>query len=59
MFLKLQILFLKHYTMLTQQDLKLLGQKGISESQIEAQLECFKKGFPFLNIQSAATILYR
>ena len=42
--------------MLTQQDLKLLGQKGISESQIEAQLECFKKGFPFLNIQSAATI---
>ena len=42
--------------MLTQQDLKLLAQKGISESQIEAQLECFKKGFPFLNIQSAATI---
>ena len=42
--------------MLTQQDLKLLVQKGISESQIEAQLECFKKGFPFLNIQSAATI---
>ena len=42
--------------MLTQQDLKLLFQKGISESQIDAQLECFKKGFPFLNIQSAATI---
>ena len=56
MLLKLQILSLKHYTMLTQQDLKLLAQKGISESQIEAQLECFKKGFPFLNIQSAATI---
>ena len=42
--------------MLTQQDRELLAQKGITESQIETQLECFKKGFPFLNLQSAASI---
>ena len=34
--------------MLSQQDLKQLAQKGISEAQIERQLGEFKTGFPFL-----------
>ena len=36
--------------MLTQQDLKQLAQKGISEQQIETQLGQFKTGFPFLKL---------
>ena len=36
--------------MLTTKDLALLEQKGISEKQIEEQLACFEKGFPFLGI---------
>lgn len=31
----------------TQEDRDLLMQKGISESQIEEQLSCFKTGFRF------------
>ena len=42
--------------MLTQQDLKQLAQKGISEQQIEAQLGQFKTGFPFLKLEAAAAI---
>lgn len=33
--------------MLTAEDKKLLLQKGITESQIEAQMQNFKKGFLF------------
>ena len=42
--------------MLTQQDLKQLAQKGISEAQIERQLGEFKTGFPFLKLEAAASI---
>ncbi len=42
--------------MLTQQDLKQLAQKGISEQQIENQLNQFKTGFPFLKLEAAAAI---
>lgn len=42
--------------MLTQKDLELLSVKGISEKQIEEQLACFKKGFPFLEINASASV---
>ena len=42
--------------MLTQQDIKQLAQKGISEQQIETQLGQFKTGFPFLKLEAAAAI---
>ncbi|NDV58532.1 DUF4301 family protein [Bacteroides sp. 519] len=42
--------------MLTSQDKKQLAEKGITESQIEEQLECFAKGFPFLKLSSAASV---
>ena len=42
--------------MLTQQDLKQLAQKGISEQQIETQLGQFKTGFPFLKLEAPAAI---
>ncbi|MBR1545402.1 MAG: DUF4301 family protein [Prevotella sp.] len=42
--------------MLSQQDLKQLAQKGISEAQIERQLGQFKTGFPFLKLEAAASI---
>ena len=42
--------------MLSQQDLKQLAQKGISEQQIERQLNEFKTGFPFLRLEAAAAI---
>lgn len=42
--------------MYTKQDLDLLNKKGITQSQIETQLEYFKSGFPFLQIESAASI---
>lgn len=42
--------------MLSQQDLKQIAQKGITEEQIKIQLEEFKTGFPFLKIESAAGI---
>ena len=35
--------------MLSQQDLQQLAGKGISEEQINQQLDAFKTGFPFLN----------
>ena len=42
--------------MLSQQDLKQLAQKGISEEQVKVQLEEFKTGFPFLKLDAAASI---
>ncbi|MCH5327870.1 MAG: DUF4301 family protein [Coprobacter sp.] len=41
--------------MLTPQDRELLKEKGISESQIETQLACFKSGFPYLRLHDAAS----
>ena len=40
---------------LTENDKKLLQSKGISEKQIEEQLNCFKQGFPFLRIEKVAS----
>lgn len=42
--------------MLTHEDKELLARKGISETQITEQLECFKKGFPFLQLAAAASV---
>ena len=42
--------------MLTQEDLKLLQAKGISQEQINHQLDEFKTGFPFLRLESAAAV---
>ncbi len=42
--------------MLSQQDLRQIAQKGITEQQVERQLEEFRNGFPFLRIESAAGI---
>ena len=40
--------------MLTEQDLKQIAQKGITEEQINEQLNEFKTGFPFLKLKAAA-----
>ena len=42
--------------MLSQEDLKQIARKGISEEQIETQLNEFKTGFPFLKLEAAASI---
>ena len=42
--------------MLSQEDLKQIAAKGITESQVETQLEEFKHGFPFLKLEAAAGI---
>lgn len=42
--------------MLSQDDLKQIALKGITEEQIEIQLDEFKTGFPFLRLEAAASI---
>jgi len=42
--------------MLTVEDKNYLASKGISEEQISKQLDCFKKGFPFLKLAAAASV---
>ena len=42
--------------MLNANDLKQLADKGISEQQIEEQLACFVKGFPYLEIVASASV---
>ena len=42
--------------MLSQEDLKQLEGKGISEEQMRTQLEQFKQGFPFLKLEAAAAV---
>ncbi|MBR1688225.1 MAG: DUF4301 family protein [Prevotella sp.] len=42
--------------MLSQEDLKQIAQKGITEEQITNQLNEFKTGFPFLKLEAAASI---
>ncbi len=42
--------------MLSKEDLKQIAQKGITEEQVNAQLEQFKSGFPFLKLEAAAGI---
>ena len=41
--------------MLTQEDKTFLAKKGISEEKLNAQLECFKTGFPWLKLAGAAS----
>ena len=41
--------------MLTQEDKAFLAKKGISEEKLNAQLECFKTGFPWLKLAGAAS----
>ena len=45
----------KILTMLTQEDKIYLQQKGISEEKLNAQLNNFKTGFPFLKLAGAAS----
>lgn len=42
--------------MLTADDKKQLALKGISEEQIQQQLEQFRQGFPYLRLRAAASI---
>ena len=42
--------------MLSQQDLNQLAAKGISEENLNSQLEEFKTGFPFLKLEAAASV---
>ena len=42
--------------MITTQDKELLAKKGITEEQIAEQLACFRKGFPYLKLDAAASI---
>ena len=46
----------KYNTMLSANDLEQLNAKGISESKVEEQLQCFVKGFPFLEIKASASV---
>ncbi|MDE6720654.1 MAG: DUF4301 family protein [Bacteroidaceae bacterium] len=41
--------------MLTQEDKDFLAEKGISEEKLNAQLDCFKTGFPWLKLTGAAS----
>ena len=42
---------------MNQQDLNQIAARGISEQQIEHQLEQIKNGFPFLKLEEWETIL--
>lgn len=42
--------------MYTQQDLELLHEKGISQDQIDTQLNYFVKGFPYLSLIAPASV---
>ena len=42
--------------MINENDKALLRRKGISEEKLQQQLECFKKGFPYLKLHAAASI---
>jgi len=42
--------------MLSNEDLKSINQRGISEKQIENQLSEFRTGFPFLKLEAAASV---
>lgn len=42
--------------MLTPSDLAQLSAKGITQEQVMEQLECFRKGFPYLKLHAAAAV---
>lgn len=53
------IFALKYQTkthMITAEDKVFLRQKGITEEQIDAQLNNFRQGFPYLRLQAAAAV---
>ena len=41
---------------LSEKDLRQIAQRGISQEQIETQLQQFETGFPFLRLEAAASI---
>ncbi|MUH35326.1 DUF4301 family protein [Zobellia amurskyensis] len=41
---------------LTENDLALLAEKGISEKKVHDQIETFKEGIPFVQLEKAATV---
>ncbi|MDT7828547.1 DUF4301 family protein [Pricia sp. S334] len=41
---------------LTKNDLELLSEKGISESKVNEQIETFKEGIPFVQLEKAVTV---
>lgn len=41
---------------LSETDLAILKDKGITQQQLENQLKCFETGFPYLRLNSAATV---
>lgn len=42
--------------MFTSKDLEILKSKGLTQAEIEQQLDDFRKGFPYLKIEASATI---
>ena len=42
--------------MFTQEDKLMFAQRGITEAQVLEQLECFKKGFPYLSLEGPASV---
>ncbi|MBP3382373.1 MAG: DUF4301 family protein [Tidjanibacter sp.] len=42
--------------MFTEQDLKQIAAHGLSLCEVEQQIDNFRKGFPYLNIKSSATV---
>ncbi len=42
--------------MLSKEDLKQIAGKGMTEAQVNAQLEQFKTGFPYLRLEAAASV---
>ena len=42
--------------MFTDNDKKMMASKGITEPMVEAQIKRFETGFPWLNIEAAATV---
>ena len=42
--------------MFTQKDISQIEEKGLSVDKVKAQIENFKRGFPFLPVSRAATV---
>ena len=42
--------------LLTEQDLEQLQEKGIAPQEVERQVECFRQGFPALDVTAPATV---
>ncbi len=43
-------------TVFSENDLQLLESKGISQEQVEEQIDTFKEGIPFVNLENAAVV---